>query len=407
MSIRPLTRLDVPPGPAGAGALLAAIPAALAGSGPALAPLDPTVAPELRARLATAVRADESDAPLENDDIAVVVATSGSTGDPAGVLLSATALTFAATSGQEQLGGPGHWLVAVPVTSVGGLMTLVRSVTAGTDPIFWPGLGGAESFTAESFLPAAEELLVRANGGRSYLSLVPTQLDRLVRSGGAVLEVLARFSAIVIGAAELSQTTRHSAVSAGVKVVRSYGLSETCGGICYEGHLFDQVTAKIEAPDGHGVGRVIIGGPTLASGYRLAPDRTVERFGPSGLRTEDLGRIDDGRLTVVGRTDDVVQIGGTAVALNAVADVLRRQPGVHDAAAVAIADAEWGGRVVAILVPAAHRIADDDLLPRLQRAVSDRLGRLAAPVAIRKVAELPLLPNGKPDRQALLALAES
>jgi O-succinylbenzoic acid--CoA ligase len=396
MSIRPLTRLDVPPGAAGAGALLAALPAALAGSGPALAPLDPFVVPELRARLATAVRADEPDAPLENDDIAVVVATSGSTGDPVGVLLSATALTFAATVGQEQLGGPGHWLVAVPVTSVGGLMTLVRSVTAGTDPIFWPGLGGAESFTAESFLPAAEELLVRANGGRSYVSLVPTQLDRLVRSGGAVLEVLARFSAIVIGAAELPQTTRHPAVSAGVNVVRSYGLSETCGGICYEGRLFDRVSAKIEARDGHGIGRVIIGGPTLASGYRLAPDRTVERFGPS-----------DGRLTIVGRADDVVQIGGTAVALNAVADVLRVQPGVHDAAAVAIADDEWGGRVVAILVPAAHRIADDDLLPRLQRAVSDRLGRLAAPVAIRVVNQLPLLPNGKPDRQALSALAES
>ena len=402
MTTRTLNRLDVTPGPAGAARLFGALPGALAGTGPALAPFDPTLpAPQQESLLA----ALHIEAPVE-DDLAVVVTTSGSTGRPAGVELSRQALLAAAMAGLARLHGPGHWLVAVPTTSVGGLMTLVRSVVADTEPVFWRGIGGAESFTADSFAVDAATLLERAGSDPSYVSLVPTQVERIVRTGGLALDLLARFSSVVVGAADLPAATHRAALAAGVSVVRSYGMSEACGGICYDSHLLSGVTARIVDPDNHGVGRIVLAGTTLASGYRLDPERTADRFRSDGLHTDDLGRLDDGLLSVVGRVDDVVQVGGTSVSLVAVTDLLRTVPGILDAVAVARPDPEWGARVAAVLVLADGH-DESELLPLVQHIVSDHLGRMAAPVALRCIASIPLLANGKPDRTALTELVSA
>lgn len=397
MTNRTLTRLDVRPGPDDVPVVARALAAAMNGTGPAIAPVAANAPEPLRDSLLAALHVDDPVAP----GIAAVVTTSGSTGDPLGVELGAGALAAAGSAGLAALAGPGHWLVAVPVTSVGGLMTLVRARLAGTEPVAWQGLAGAEAFTPESFLADSTRLLDRAGPDPSYVSLVPTQVERLVRAGGDALETLARFTRVIVGAAELAPKTHRAALAAGVALVRSYGMTETCGGICYDGHLLPGTIAAIEDPDLHGVGRITLSGPVLANGYRSQPERTAARFGPSGLRTDDLGRLEGGLLTVLGRADDVVQVGGTSVSLNAVADVLRTMPGIRDAAAVARNDPEWGARVVAVVAAD----ADPDLV-RLQRLVSDRLGRLAAPVAVRRVGEIPLLPNGKPDRTALAARAD-
>ena len=407
MNTRALSQLLVSPGPTGVQALLAALPSALSGEGAAIAPAEVGVPEQVRTAWNTAVRADDRKAPLESDAAAVVLTTSGSTGTPIGVLLSAAALRAAADSAHDRLAGPGHWLVALPVTSVGGLMTIVRALVSETRPVIWPGVGGAETFTPESFLASAELTLAQAGTEPAYVSLVPTQLQRIVSSGGPALAALARFSAVLVGAADLPSQTRNPAVAAGVNVVRTYGMTETCGGFCYEGRPLGNMGLEIVEEDTHGVGRVVVSGSALALGYRLQPDLPATRFTSTGLWTEDLGRLVDGRLTIVGRLDEMVKVGGVSVALPAVAAVLRAHVGISDAVAVARPDPEWGVRVVAVVVTSNSDVEGvEDLLPQLQRVVGDRLGRLAAPVAVRVVPEIPLLPNGKPDRVALAALVE-
>jgi O-succinylbenzoic acid--CoA ligase len=152
-------------------ATLARVTAALDGTGPALLP---TVDP----RVLAALRPDE---PVE-DDVAVVVPTSGSTGEPKGVLLTADALRASAQATADRLGGHGQWLLAIPTTHVGGLQVLVRSVLAGTTPVLLDG----------SFDDAA----ARLDGPRRYVSLVPTQLRRLLDS-----PALTAFDAVLLGGA--------------------------------------------------------------------------------------------------------------------------------------------------------------------------------------------------------------
>ena len=162
-----------------ADALLPALEAALAGGDAVLpVPADP-------ARLLAVLRPDE---PLE-DDVAVVVPTSGSTGEPKGALLPAAALLASAEATADRLGGHAQWLLAIPPTHVGGLQVLVRSLVAGTTPVVVePG-----PFTAEAFARAT----ARLTGGRRCVSLVPTQLLRLLDAGTD----LTSYDAVLLGAA--------------------------------------------------------------------------------------------------------------------------------------------------------------------------------------------------------------
>ena len=420
---RLLTAVDTPPGPAGVTAVLAALPGALDGSGPAIAPLPlPAAGPagaHARAQR-DAVRPDDPGSPLERDGVAVVVTTSGSTGAPRGVLLPGGSLLAAAVATHEVLGGPGRWIVAMPVTGVGGLMVLVRSVAGDVAPLVWPGVGGAAPFTAASFAPVAREALTRrdADGAPVYVSLVPTQLARLVDEAGEALDALAAFDHVLVGAAALPADLRAAATAAGVRLTSTYGASETCGGVVYDGTPLPGVTVRLDpvdataSPGAATTGRILIGGATLAAGYRLDPGLTAATFVDGSLRTEDIGRLDvDGRLEVTGRLDDVVKVGGAKVSLPAVADALRTFVGVADAVAVPVPDPQWGSAVHAFVVLAGERAGG----PGTGAAVADRLrshviavlGREAAPHAVHLVAALPLLPTGKVDRQALLARAAS
>lgn len=333
------------------------------------------------------------------DDVVLVVRTSGSTGAPRGVLLSATALRASADATAERLAGPGRWLLALPVDHIAGLQVLVRSVLAGTGPTVLP----PGPFRADRFAAAVAAAVGTGPAGPWYTSLVPTQLVRLL-DDAAGTSALRRFDAVLVGGAATARSLLDRAREAGVRVVTTYGMTETCGGCVYDGRPLDGVDVRLDA-----TGRVWLAGPVLAVGYRGRPHLDAETFtvdadGRRWLRTGDLGHLADGVLTVTGRADDVLVTGGVNVAPGPVEDLLTGLPGIREACVVGVPDAEWGQTVVAVLV-----VGPDGPPPlaELRRYVADRLGAAAAPRRVVVVPALPLRGPGKPDRRAAAALAST
>ena len=352
--------------------LLDALRAALDG-GEAVLPLPPD--PVEAARVVAAVRPAE---PLE-PGTCLVVPTSGSTGEPKGVLLSAAALRASAAASEARLVGPATWLSALPPTHIGGLQVLVRSLLAGTTPVALP----PGPFTAEAFETGTRAL----PSGRRCTSLVPTQLRRLL---DGPLAALRSYDVVLLGGAAAPPALLERARDAGVRVVMTYGMSETSGGCVYDGVPLDGVDVAVD-------GRVRLRGPVLASGYRLRPDLTAAAFRDGWYTTGDVGELaPDGRLVVHGRADDVVVTGGEKVAPAAVEAALGTHPAVVEVAVVGVPDDEWGQRVVAVVVLRAPLT-----LAQAREHVAARLPRAAAPRALHELEALPLLPSGKVDRTAL------
>jgi O-succinylbenzoic acid--CoA ligase len=371
--------------------LLELLAAALDGSGPAIVPLDAGLP---RARLAELIDALGSGSVQDTEGVtsarsgphegvaegtAVVVGTSGSTGVPKGVELSAAALRHSARASLDRVGARAgeRWLCCLPVTHVAGLAVLVRSLTGGTEPVL------AERADAETV----------AASGCAHVSLVPTQLQRLLREGGAPL---AGFSSVLLGGAAAPAGLLAAARDAAVPVVTTYGMTETCGGCVYDGVPLDGVRAEVRDD-----GRIWISGPVLFSGYRGGPRAPADGW----FRTGDLGALDAaGRLTVRGRADGVINTGGHKVVPGEVAAALQTCPGVRDAAVVGQPDPEWGERVVAVVVPADP--ADPPAPELLRRHVRERLPRYAIPSRVVMIDAVPMLPSGKHDivrlRQELL-----
>ncbi|NUT51807.1 MAG: AMP-binding protein [Saccharothrix sp.] len=323
--------------------------------------------------------------PLRGWETAAVLAvpTSGSTGEPKTVLLGADALTASAELTHARLGGPGTWLLALPTTHIAGVQVLVRSIVAGTEP----GLMNlAEGFRATGFAAAARPVLARP--GPHYTALVPTQLSRLVATEGPGLAAARRFDAVLIGGAATPPTLLERARALGVRVVTTYGMSETAGGCVYDGVPLDGVRVRLAE------GRIELGGPVLALGYRGG-----EPFG-EWFRTGDLGRVGaDGVVEVLGRADDVIISGGENVAPAAVERVLTAQGGVREACVVGLPDPDWGQVVAAAVVP--EDAGDPPDVDGLCAAVGEVVGRFAMPKRVVFVSELPLRGPGKVDRRAV------
>lgn len=364
-----------------AGPLLAALEQVLHGEAPALVPVG---AGTDRSALET-LRVDE---PID-DDVALVATTSGTTGAPKGALLTAAALTASAVATHDRLGGPGRWLLALPSYHIAGIQVLVRSLLAGTTPV---ELDVSTGFDIGRLPSAIGEL----GSGRRYTSLVATQLAKALDDPAATA-ALAELDAVLIGGGPAPRPVLDAAAEAGVNVVRTYGMSETAGGCVYDGVPLDGVRIRVDD------GRIVIGGSTLAKGYRNPPD--PDPFAePGWFRTDDLGAVDDsGVLSVLGRVDDAISTGGLTVLPQPVEAALRTHPSVADCAVFGVADERLGQRVVAAVVPAAGAAAPT--LEELRAQVMRTLDHTAAPRELLIVDALPLRGIGKVDRTALARLA--
>lgn len=320
-----------------------------------------------------------------DDDVAVVVSTSGTTGAPKGALLTAAALTASALATHSRLGGPGQWVLALAAHHVAGLQVLVRSVIAGTTPVAIPA-----GFTASELTSAIDSLTT----GRRYVSLVAAQLDKALGDASATA-ALASMDAVLIGGGPMPATVAERASAAGIPVVRTYGMSETAGGCVYDGRPLDGVRVRIDD------GQIVLGGATLAKGYRnpVSPDPFAE---PGWFRTDDIGTIDDaGVLTVLGRVDDAISTGGLTVFPQLVETALASHPAVADCAVFGVGDERLGQRVVAAIMVASGCTAPT--LADVRAHIATTLDVTAAPREIHVVEEIPRRGIGKVDRRALAA----
>jgi O-succinylbenzoic acid--CoA ligase len=321
-----------------------------------------------------------------DDDIALVVTTSGTTGAPKGAMLTAAALTASAAATHDRLGGPGRWLLALPPHHIAGVQVLVRSLLAGSVPV---ELDVSAGFDVTELPSAVREL----GSGRRYTALVAAQLVKALTDRAATA-ALAEVDAVLIGGGPAPRPMLEAAASAGITVVRTYGMSETAGGCVYDGIPLDGVRLRLE-----GDGRIVIGGATLAKGYRNRPD--PDPFAePGWFRTDDIGAVDNsGVLTVRGRADEAISTGGLTVLPQPVEAALRSHPAVADCAVFGVADDRLGQRVVAAVVVADGY--EQPALDTLRAHVTQTLDVTAAPRELHILDTLPMRGIGKVDRQAL------
>lgn len=421
----------------------------------------------------------------------MVLRTSGSTtGTGKLVGVSMDALVASARATHKRLGGPGIWVLALPAYHAAGVQVLVRAAVAGThvfnaykeggfDPqhvaqvIDAACVAAADCDAASSFDDdavsscaggvggEAEGALAADDSGRAcpvYTSLVPTQLRRAL-DDEQLRGALARLDAVLIGGAAADAQLLEQAKAAGIRVVTTYGMSETCGGCVYDGQPLPGVSMDVD----QATGAIWLSGPMLATGYLGDEERTRRCFvsrpqahcgggtigagntasaaesaeaGAAGAGTEagatspgsearagtgsgvgageparrwfitsDRGHIVDGRLQVLGRLDDVIISGGIKVEPGPIEALLALNPLVSECAVVGLPDLQWGQVVTAVVVPASMpglgRVDEGAILAQIRVYLEQKLSGAQCPKQVLLADALPYKGIGKVDRRAL------
>lgn len=410
----------------------------------------------------------------------MVLRTSGSTtGTGKLVGVSMDALVASARATHKRLGGPGIWVLALPAYHAAGVQVLVRAAVAGThvfnaykeggfDPQHLAQVIDAACAAAGDAVPScgddaasscgadaassraggvggeAEGALAADDSGRAcpvYTSLVPTQLRRAL-DDEQLRGALARLDAVLIGGAAADAQLLEQAKAAGIRVVTTYGMSETCGGCVYDGQPLPGVSMDVD----QATGAIWLSGPMLATGYLGDEERTRRCFvsrpqagvGASGVGgtasaaesaeagvggpgagsdagageparrwfiTSDRGHIVDGRLQVLGRLDDVIISGGIKVEPGPIEALLALNPLVSECAVVGLPDLQWGQVVTAVVVPASMpglgRVDEGAILAQIRVYLEQKLSGAQCPKQVLLADALPYKGIGKVDRRAL------
>ncbi len=406
----------------------------------------------------------------------MVLRTSGSTtGTGKLVGVSMDALVASARATHKRLGGPGIWVLALPAYHAAGVQVLVRAAVAGThvfnaykeggfDPQHLAQVIDAACTAAGDAVPscgddaasscgadgassraggAGEAALAAGDSGRAcpvYTSLVPTQLRRAL-DDEQLRVALARLDAVLIGGAAADAQLLAQAKAAGIKVVTTYGMSETCGGCVYDGQPLPGVSMDVD----QATGAIWLSGPMLATGYlgdeeltrrcfvsrpdtqagkgtsdagetASAAESTEARAGAgSGVGageparrwfiTSDRGQIVDGRLQVLGRLDDVIISGGIKVEPGPIEALLALNPLVSECAVVGLPDPTWGQVVTAVVVPASTpglgRVDQGAIVAQIRVYLEQKLSGAQCPKQVLLADALPYKGIGKVDRRAL------
>ena len=388
-----LVAVDVPRGPTWLDVV-----ADLWGEGAAILPLDARLTQRDRqtildrARPASLVTPDDEvvfadPAPPQPGRLGLVMSTSGTGGHPKLVELSRAAIVAALDGSFAALGhGPGvldpsdPWVCCLSPAHIGGMLVLLRHVISGAPVTVLDRLG----------LDPADPMLGVPQG--AHVALVPTMLRRLI-DGGVDLATL---GTVLVGGAEIESDLVERAARLGGRVVTTYGLTESCGGIAYDGRLFEGTRARVSID-----GRIELHGPTLMEGYRYDAAATAAAFTLDGwLRTEDAGAVEpDGHLRVDGRADDAIRTGAETVWPQEVELALRDHPKVADVVVAGRSDPEWGQRVVAFVVPTDGD--DPPGLEELRAFAAERIARFKAPKDVVLITDIPRTSSGKLRREAL------
>ena len=321
------------------------------------------------------------------DDVFVVVPTSGSSGSPRGVILTKQNVASAVGASRRRLGNDStdRWLLTLPLFHVGGLAVVWRSLSAGGS------IHLLARFETEAAVAALHDRSV------TMASLVPTMLHRILHHDPGPYNGL---RSVLLGGASTTAGLVRRALDAGLPILQTYGMTETASQLATVEPGTALEALGTAGPPLHDVdvsfdeGEILVDGPTVSPGYLGEPPRQA------ALRTGDLGYLDPGgRLVVVGRKDDVIITGGENIHPAAIEAVIERLPAVGQAVVVGVPDDEWGQAVVAIVEAAPSELKE------IECVVRSLVARAEVPRRWVAVRHLPLLANGKPDRDAARVLA--
>ena len=341
----------------------------------------------------------------------LIACTSGSTGTPKGAILHKSNLLASITATETYLREtfgtlPGAWLLPLPAHHIAGLQVILRSIHAGYDPHAASHLRNGSPFTAESFIADTAELRAAYPSAALYTSLIPAQLQRLTTP--AAIAALQSYSAILVGGAAASPELITSLRSHGVHLALTYGSSETSGGMVYDGHALPGASVSITAPDPHsGVGRVVLSGPMVARGYRNI-DSSAAFPSPGTFVTSDLGVLSsDATLSIRGRADGAVNIGGYKVLPE---DVERAalDNGVSQGLMCALGiDDERFGQGVALIIEETTTDEPREITQCVRHQLRGKVARHLIPQRVWEIPAMPLTGPGKIDRQRVKAWVET
>jgi len=300
-------------------------------------------------------------------DISLLIATSGSTGTPKEIGITSAALLASARASNKYLkASKGQtWSLLLPLTHIAGINVLVRSIELESEPIDLRNHVGA--------YPHAD-----------FTAIVPTQLFNALNGDADLLSHLKNAQAVLVGGAALSEELRSQAIASGVNIITTYGMSETCGGCVYSGEALDGVNFELTENQ-----RIKISGAVLAD---------VEKENGWYL-TQDLGKIVDGKLKVIGRADDVIISGGENISLSAIESELNKKYPQLLVAAFATSDSKWGQAL-----HVAVQTQDESVKAQISQALVTAMGNHAKPKSVILLDKLPEIGVGKIDRNSLAKL---
>ena len=308
--------------------------------------------------------------------IAMVIHTSGSTGASKEVELSASALVASAQASNKYVGATTgmRWSLLLPLTHIAGINVLVRSIELGTSPIDLRNCVGE--------YPDSD-----------FTAIVPTQLFRAINGDKNLLNHLKNAKAVLVGGGKLAAKLKKEATELGIKIIETYGMTETCGGCIYDGEPLENISYQIGADN-----RIMISGPSLASGYLGEEELWSASFDGKWFTTSDIGSVNNGKVEVIGRVDDVVISGGENISLTSIEALIKNALPEIEIAAFAIEDLEWGSAIHLAVV--GHKDLEDEI----RNLLSSNLGSAAKPKEFHFLDRIPLTPLGKVDRQSLIEM---
>jgi len=349
--------------------------------------IDPTwTLAQLRAHLDKAIKGEgpalalsQISAKAVPSQIALVVSTSGSTGNAKEVGLSAAALLASARATNNFFSSKAGqtWSLLLPLTHIAGINVLMRSLELGTTAIDARQITGAYPYA-------------------DFTAIVPTQLFRALNSDNHLLAHLLSVKAVLVGGAALDSKLADQARVAGINIVESYGMTETCGGCVYDGVAIGDTSIAIDQD-----GLIKISSAMLATTYLNDPSSWSSKFKNGYFLTSDLGEIKDGKLKVIRRADDVIVTGGENISLAQVENVIRETFSGIECAAFGVADTQWGQ---ALHVAIAGSIKPDE--SAVNQSLSAQISDAAKVKGFIYLDKLPRTTLEKVDRQELAAIAK-
>ena len=309
--------------------------------------------------------------------ISVVVSTTGSSGTSKEVGLSASALLSSARASNKALGAEfgNSWSLLLPLTHIAGINVLVRALELGTEPI--------DLRNHQGEYPRAD-----------FTAIVPTQLFKALNGDLQLLAHLVDAKAVLVGGAALTTDLHLQAEKAGINIVVTYGMTETSGGCVYNGLPLEGIEISITPEK-----RIAIKGPVLAHTYLGAEALWDTQYKDGWFHSSDIGRIENEKLIVEGRSDDVIISGGENISLSAIESSLHAHFPHKNFAAFSVKDSKWGD--------ALHVAIAGDGFPseeEIAQYLGEQFGDFSKPKGFLHLPELPLIGIGKVDRKKLTEL---